>query len=106
MKRFMEEQRVYVSMVSFWEIAAKRRINKINVSAQDVFDAIINPLSRIDVLRLSERALFALELLPVIEDHRDPFDHLLISQALAHRLTMISADGRFRRYPRLDLMAI
>ncbi len=36
--------------------------------------------------------------------HRDPFDRIIISQALAEKLTLISKDGNFQKYNRLQLL--
>ena len=41
--------------------------------------------------------------LPTVKDHRDPFDRLLIAQALTDDLTLISRDGKFTAYPGLRL---
>jgi PIN domain nuclease of toxin-antitoxin system len=42
--------------------------------------------------------------LPEVQDHRDPFDRLLIAQAMTHGLTLITSDRRFSLYPRLPLI--
>jgi PIN domain nuclease of toxin-antitoxin system len=39
----------------------------------------------------------ALDTLPLL--HRDPFDRLLVAQALAHGLTLVTTDDRLRQYP-------
>jgi PIN domain nuclease of toxin-antitoxin system len=36
--------------------------------------------------------------------HRDPFDRIIISQALAENLTLISKDGNFEKYSKLRLL--
>ena len=49
------------------------------------------------MLNISFKHLNALPGLPT--HHRDPFDHLLIAQALTEDLTIISADKQFKTYP-------
>ena len=41
--------------------------------------------------------------LPQVKDHRDPFDRLLIAQALSEDLALISRDSKFVAYPSLRL---
>jgi len=47
--------------------------------------------------------LLAYSSLPQVKDHRDPFDRLLIAQALTDDLTLISRDSKFAAYPSLRL---
>lgn len=50
-----------------------------------------------ELLDISFRHLNTLLLLPVI--HSDPFDHMLISQAISENLVLISVDRYFESYP-------
>lgn len=82
-----------VSVVSFAEMGIKRSVRKLNVSdsvRQHVADsgARILPLSPEHGLGVAE--------LP--RHHGDPFDRLLISQALSEGLTILTADRIFQRY--------
>ncbi len=52
-------------------------------------------------LEISDAHLLQLSQLPQMPDHRDPFDRLLIAQALSEDLTLISRDGKFGAYPGL-----
>jgi PIN domain nuclease of toxin-antitoxin system len=51
----------------------------------------------LDALPLGNEAIFMLSKLPNL--HRDPFDRLLICEAIQHGLTLISSDKMMRRYP-------
>jgi PIN domain nuclease of toxin-antitoxin system len=42
--------------------------------------------------------------MPDFADHRDPFDRLLIAQAISEDLTMVSADTRFEKYKKLRVL--
>lgn len=41
-----------------------------------------------------------------VQDHRDPVDHLIIAQAIAHHMTLISSDSKFAFYRRQGLQLI
>ena len=85
---------VLVSMVSLWEIVVKIRVGKLEADIEEI-DAAIDAQG-FDRLDLSLPHLAELAGLPT--HHRDPFDHLLISQARAERLTLISQDSHFPAY--------
>lgn len=55
------------------------------------------------MLAIEDRHLVAYATLPQHKDHRDPFDRLLIAQALSDDLTLISRDGKFGAYPGLQV---
>ena len=87
---------VFVSIVSLWEIAIKANIGKLTLS--DSFSTIEPNLKKIGITQLP--MTFAdLEIylsLPLY--HLDPFDRLLISQAISHSLTFISRDRQVKPY--------
>ena len=56
-----------------------------------------------ELLEITDAHLVQLSQLPTIKDHRDPFDRLLIAQALSENLTLVSRDGKFAAYPSLKL---
>ncbi len=89
--------RKLVSIASCWEIAIKVGLGKLDLGES----------SRSFLPREIARNNF--ELLPVnldhatmveglVTHHRDPFDRLLIAQAMVERLTLVSADSVFDRY--------
>ena len=89
---------LFLSHVSYLELAIKYSRGKLPWSQPP--SSIIPPLVEqmaIEVLPLDEPSIFHLEALP--HHHRDPFDRLLIAQALANELTMVSPDDRFTLYP-------
>ena len=88
---------VLVSTVSLWEIVVKARIGKLQADIREMAAAIAeNGLSRLD---LSVVHLLALDRLPVVPAHRDPFDHLLIAQAIAEGAVFLTEDRRVSFYP-------
>jgi len=88
---------VFLSTVSFWEIALKHSLGKLPLPqspAQFVPRQRENHL--IAPLALDEAAVAELSGLPGL--HRDPFDRILICQAKAHGLTLASSDALVRQY--------
>ena len=87
---------VYVSIVSFWEIAIKLNIGKISLNRE--FSTIEKEIknSDITVLPISFKDTFLICSLPL--NHRDPFDRMLIAQAMNHNLILVSKDKAFDSY--------
>ena len=90
---------VFVSIVSAWEIVMKP---KLGISAADV-EAGIAAITA-TVLPVRFRHIDELSALPAHGDHRDPFDRMLIAQALAEDLSVVSSDTRFEEYKRLRVI--
>lgn len=88
------DNEVLVSVVSFWEIVIKSRVGKLTVDVNKVSAATAREgFARLDI---SLAHLTILAGLPM--HHRDPFDHLLIAQAIAERAQLLSDDPNTRRY--------
>ena len=81
------------SVVSFAEIGVKAAIGKL-VVPRDLEGHILR--SGVRILGLTPDHALAVPELPL--HHRDPFDRLLISQAKAEQLTIVTADRRFGEY--------
>jgi PIN domain nuclease of toxin-antitoxin system len=81
------------SVVSFAEIGVKAAIGKLSVP-RDFYDHVRQ--SGVRVLGLAPDHGLAVADLPM--HHRDPFDRLLIAQARAERLTIVTGDRRFAAY--------
>ena len=91
----------YVSAASIWEIAIKARLGKIQADPRQLSAAI--EASGFLELPISARhgaGVAELEL-----HHADPFDRLLIAQALAEPLRLLTADAQLSLYSDLVLMA-
>ena len=86
----------FVSIVSLWEISIKISLKKLDLKAsfENIGDEISNnnfqmlPITFQDTLILSSLAFH----------HRDPFDRLLIAQAVNNKFTIISKDHHFESY--------
>jgi PIN domain nuclease of toxin-antitoxin system len=97
-KAVIEDQnnRIYISSVTLWEITIKLNINtlKINYSLEELFDNI--KIRDFDLLQIEEKHLRVYLNLPLI--HRDPFDRHLVSTAIAENLTLITCDENIQKY--------
>ena len=85
---------VLVSVVSAWEMEIKRRLGKLR--SPDDLPAQLRQ-HRLTELPIHLRHVQALRKLP--ELHRDPFDRMLVAQAVADGLVLVTADDRLPDYP-------
>lgn len=86
---------VLVSIASLWEILVKRRVGKLEADIGEIADAIGR--DGFTLLGIGIAHLRTLAGLPM--HHRDPFDHLLIAQAIAEDAAFVSADRHAALYP-------
>ena len=91
-----KEASLFVSIVSLWEISIKISLNKLILHTSfDEFKAAIE-LNNIKILGITFEDTLTVSTLPFI--HKDPFDRLLISQAINNDFTLISRDEYFKDY--------
>ena len=89
---------VFLSVVSAWEISVKFSLGRLPLpEAPDTWIPRLRERGRIESLPLEERAALQLARLPAL--HRDPFDRMLICQAIVEGMTIVTPDGDIRRYP-------
>lgn len=92
------DDEVYLSIVSVWEISIKYALGKLPLPVSpDFFIPAQRERHGIARLDLDEEAVFAAIRLPPV--HRDPFDRMLVCQALVHGLTIVTPDRAIRDYP-------
>jgi len=89
--------RVYLSIASLWEIAIKLNLSKL--SLQRSYETIGTQLESSDILLLPISFIDTLKIRDLPLHHRDPFDRMLIAQAMNHSLILISKDVKFDAYP-------
>ncbi|MFM2380076.1 MAG: hypothetical protein RLZZ143_2656 [Cyanobacteriota bacterium] len=86
-----------LSIASLWEIAIKVSIDKLTIpNTYDQFIPQQVQLNDMEVLPISLAHLAVVTTLPF--HHRDPFDRLLIAQAMVEKMSIISADEIFDSY--------
>jgi PIN domain nuclease of toxin-antitoxin system len=86
---------VVVSAATIWEAAIKRALGKLHFETPLLLDT----LSRGGIRVLPITAEHALAAGDLPRHHDDPFDRMLIAQAIAEDLTVITHDMRFGSYP-------
>lgn len=93
----IEHNDVCVSMASLWEIAIKNSLGKLELPLP--FDEIFPKQLLINDIAILPIELMHLKMINKLDFyHRDPFDRLIIAQALNNDLTLISKDGKFADY--------
>lgn len=90
-----------VSAASLFEITIKTKIGKLDTRRTTTEP--VEEMGRLDIILLPIMSdhLDAYQTVPWFEDHRDPFDRLLIATALSERIAFISVDDKFDRYVNL-----
>ena len=82
-----------VSAASIWEVAIKRSLGKLSIEA-DLLDAV--EAEGFEWLPVAPRHAWRTSVLP--HRHRDPFDRLLVAQALSEGVPVVTRDQRFAAY--------
>jgi len=94
-----QNKQILVSTVSFWEISLKYALGKLdltgNVEPEDLVESCIE--SGFDILELDPISALTYYRLPKTT-HKDPFDRMLIWQAIRNDFTIISQDRSFKFY--------
>ena len=89
---------IFLSSVSSWEIVAKFTLGRLPLpEAPEKFIPTQRKLHKIESLSLQEDA--ALHLVKLPDYHKDPFDRMIVCQALVHGMTILTPDEAIRRYP-------
>lgn len=95
--KIKEAEEVYMSSASIWEIAIKMRLGKISGD----MNALIQEIHNSHFLELPVTSQHAAATLELPEIHRDPFDRLLIAQAMSEPLVFLTADPKLKKYSEL-----
>jgi PIN domain nuclease of toxin-antitoxin system len=95
---FDRSNEILLSIVSVWEMQIKIQLGKLN------FDLPLSELiesqqqaNDLQLLSITTLHIYALENLP--NHHRDPFDRLLVAQAMTEKIPLLSIDAVFEQYP-------
>lgn len=91
-----EAEMVFISRASLWEIAIKVSIGRLKMDIAKFSDNIEK--HGFVWLDIKNEHLLAVAELPVFDDHRDPFDRLLVAQSQTEPLVLLTADSRLARY--------
>jgi PIN domain nuclease of toxin-antitoxin system len=91
------ENRIYLSAASFWEIGIKTSLGRLSLKNEWLkgFEEQMK-INTIQWLPIERAHCEQVSKLPF--HHRDPFDRMLIAQALVEDLALVSSDPRFAEY--------
>jgi PIN domain nuclease of toxin-antitoxin system len=93
------ENQVFVSVVSFWEIALKTSIQKFSFEGIIANDLPIYARQMdFRILNMKTREACSFANLPLKSNHKDPFDRMIIWQAITENMSLISKDKMFAQY--------
>jgi PIN domain nuclease of toxin-antitoxin system len=89
---------ILLSIVSIWEIAIKHSIGKLSFELPfEIFISQQLSVNNFDLLNIRVNHLNIVANLPL--HHRDPFDRLIIAQALVEQIPVVGTDEVFDSYP-------
>jgi PIN domain nuclease of toxin-antitoxin system len=87
---------VLFSIVSCWEASIKHRVGKMDITGSDLWRFALD--QGLKSIGLDATHLAALDGLPRIARHRDPFDHLLLAQAQIENAALLTHDRAMAEY--------
>ena len=97
--------RVYLSIASVWEAVIKYHLNKLPLPAPaEFYMREKRRLHRVVSVPINDGAMPRLAGLPPL--HRDPFDRIIVAQALQYGLTVVTVDAAVIAYPVPTLPAV
>jgi PIN domain nuclease of toxin-antitoxin system len=87
-----------LSIASVWEMQIKVQLGKLDLN-RPLNEIVVDQQrsNQLHLLPIELRHVLALQQLPLY--HKDPFDRLIIAQALVEQLTLLSVDAIFAQYP-------
>ena len=91
---------VFISAASIWEAAIKTGIGKLHVATKDLVAGIVAS----GFAELGVSALHAARVAALPHHHRDPFDRLLVAQAINEPLHLLTADAQLQPYSDLIVL--
>lgn len=104
-KDILTKEMIYVSATSWWEISIKFRLGKLKLGDKNPDDFLVASRSlefkELQLTEIETSLFYKLELLT-----KDPFDRILVWQAIHYNLTLISKDNRLSVYEKLGLKLI
>lgn len=90
---------MYLSVASIWEMAIKMSVGKLKISHVGDLDVFVTSLNAsIGVKALPISVADACSVLTLPWHHRDPFDRVLVAQARANNLVLLSKDTELKHY--------
>ncbi|MCL2792068.1 MAG: type II toxin-antitoxin system VapC family toxin [Spirochaetaceae bacterium] len=95
-----EDSDIYYSAVSFWEILIKMRIGKLNINIEELhFFVKQHAFNELPITSDHAKAYLKLPYL-----HKDPFDHMILTQAITCPMRLITGDPILANYSSLVMV--
>jgi PIN domain nuclease of toxin-antitoxin system len=92
------ENEVYLSAASTWEIATKHALGRLPLPAPvEQLMPTLRAKYGVESLSIDEESTLHLTRLPLL--HRDPFDRMIVSQAIVHGMAVLTPDRLIAQYP-------
>jgi PIN domain nuclease of toxin-antitoxin system len=92
------QQEIYFSAASVWELSIKAHLGKLTLPAPPA-ECIPAFMAKQGLRPLLVTHIHAVNVYDLPSHHRDPFDRLLIAQAMVEKMTILTADRQFAKYP-------
>ena len=92
------EEEIFLSAASAWEVAIKTRIGKFSLP-ENPTTYVPNRLREQGIRALAVTQTHALKVYDLDLHHNDPFDRLIVAQALIEDLVILTADRLMAKYP-------
>jgi PIN domain nuclease of toxin-antitoxin system len=97
-RRLIEEtyDDVFISLASLWEMAIKIGLGKLRIDLPVFNRQVI--ADGFSWLPIENDHLIQVAALPIFDDHKDPFDRLLVAQSMTAPLILLTTDAKLARY--------
>lgn len=91
-----DDNQLFFSSASIWELTIKRALNRngFNIEPRILYRALLD--NGFGELPVNSRHAFALEMLPPL--HKDPFDRILLAQAISEGMLLLTSDEMISQY--------
>ncbi|MFM0008425.1 type II toxin-antitoxin system VapC family toxin [Paraburkholderia dipogonis] len=93
-KLILDADDVFISSASIWEASIKAGLGKLDVDVK----LLVSEIEASGFSELPVRAVHAAMVRDLPDIHRDPFDRLLVAQALSEPLRLVTSDGHLSKY--------
>ena len=90
------QNEIFISIASLWEISIKTALGKLTINGK--YESVIDDLNDNSIQILPINFAHTIEQNRLPFHHRDPFDRIIVSQAIVENMDLISADTTFDDY--------
>jgi PIN domain nuclease of toxin-antitoxin system len=104
-KLLISSENISVSSIALWEISIKFSLGKLDLTGIPPEELLIKS-KEINIHIMDFDSSDAISYYKLLRHHKDPFDTMLVWQAIRNKITLISKDNRFETYPENGLQLI